>query len=342
MPKALLQRCRLELQDVARLSLGHFPTPVRELVRLRQYVGCSARLWIKNDDYAGPAFGGSKIRKLEYVLPRLLADGVNRVITGGSIASNHARITAVLCARLGLPCDLVLNRPIGQLHPTHSRVASLMVDEIVGARIHFVERPEDRVLEMNRLASQAALQGQKPRVIPIGASTALGALGLVGAAEEFAAQSVALGLNVRAIVHATSSGGTQAGLIAGVNLYGPKDTRVIGISADGPAADIISIVQEILISIDHFLGLHKTFEASQIEVDDRFTGRGYAIPSDEANDTTKLLARIEGIILDPVYTAKAMSGFLELGRCGGFGKNDDLLFWHTGGQLALFQELCAD
>lgn len=336
------QRARQALEVLAgqpRLELGHFPTPVREMVRLREHLACAPRLWIKHDDYSGPAFGGNKVRKLEYVLAKGLGDKATDVITAGGVTSNHARITAGLCARLGLKCHLVLNAPPGQPVPVQGRPASLLLDEMFGAKIHSAGSPEERLPRMMQLAARLGEDGAKVLLIPLGASTPLGALGFVRAARELSEQASTLGLRLGAVVHATSSAGTQAGLVAGVNLFGPEDASVIGISADAPATEIKATVQDILAGVSRLLGLDGSFPSRLIEVDDRFTGAGYAVPSDEGREATALLARREGVILDPVYTAKAMAGFLDLARSGRFGEDDNILFWHTGGQLALFQEL---
>jgi D-cysteine desulfhydrase family pyridoxal phosphate-dependent enzyme len=334
------QNARDAFQRWPHLDLGAFPTPVREMPRLRKHLGCPARLWIKNDDYSGPAFGGNKVRKLEYVLAQALADKIDVVFTAGGITSNHARITAGLCARLGIPCELVLNIPPGQPQPKKGRPASLLLDEMFGARVHFVERRRDRMLEMDRLASAARQDGRRAMVIPIGASTPLGALGFVRGAREMADQAKTQSLNVRKLFHATSSGGTQAGLVEGVALFGPRDAMVVGISVDDPAAEIVRTVQKILSGLNISLGLPETHAHDSVRVDDRFVGAGYAIPSQAGDEATSMFARFEGVILDPVYTGKAAAGFIHAAK-NESGDGGDLLFWHTGGQMALFQEVAS-
>jgi len=330
---------REALEQYPRLELGNFPTPVREMARLRQHLGCAPRLWIKNDDYSGPGFGGNKVRKLEYVLAKAVADGAEEVFTTGGINSNHARITAALCARLGLGCQLVLNIPPSQPGPERGRPASLLIDEMFGAQIHFVEKREARAPEMQRLADVAAKQGKRVCVVPLGASTPLGALGFVRAAAEFAEQASMMKLNIAGIVLATSSGGTQAGLVVGVRAFGPDSAKVIGISVDDPAAQKIEEIKEIVHGTNEMLSFPADFPESRIEVDGRFTGDGYGIPSKEGNNAIAILARTEGVILDPVYTGKAMAGFIHLAKTYGYTIDQDFVFWHTGGQLALFQEV---
>ena len=309
---------------IARLPLGHYPTPVQELARLRAEVGAHPRLWIKRDDYAGPGFGGNKVRKLEYYLSKALRQGYDTVLTCGAVTSNHCRITAALAAQCGLECHLVLN-PAAQA----GTPASLFLDELYGARIHHVTRREERAPEMARLAGELRLQGRCPMEIPLGASTPLGALGFVHAVSELEALPAV-------IVHATSSGGTQAGLVAGLALFGCAGTRVIGMSADDPAAEIAATVRSIIAGIEIDMGAPACSLQGEIKVDDRFTGPGYGIPSPESDEALRLLARTEGIVLDPVYSAKAFAGLLALLREGSLDDAGDVLVWHTGGQLALF------
>jgi 1-aminocyclopropane-1-carboxylate deaminase/D-cysteine desulfhydrase-like pyridoxal-dependent ACC family enzyme len=339
-----LERARQIARDTFQrwphLQLGAFPTPVRELPRLRKHLGCGARLWIKNDDYSGPAFGGNKIRKLEYVLAQALADKIDVVFTSGGITSNHARSTAGLCARLGISCELVLNIPPGQPRPKSGRPASLLLDEMFGARVHVVVRGIDRQPEMERLAAEVRQDGRRAMVIPLGASTPLGALGFVRAGQELADQAKSLSLDLRKIFHATSSGGTQAGLAEGVALFGPRDAEVVAVSVDNPSADIVRAVRKILSGLNHSLGLPETYAHERVVVDDGFIGDGYAIPSPAGNEATALFARTEGVILDPVYTGKSAASFIQAAK-GNSAKDGDLLFWHTGGQMALFQEVAS-
>lgn len=308
---------------IGRLALGHYPTPVQELARLRSHLGAKRRLWIKRDDWTGPGFGGNKVRKLEYYLWKALRQGYDTVITCGAETSNHCRVTAALAAQCGLECHLVLN-PAAQ----GGCPASLLLDELYGARIHGVSGRGERTPEMARLAGEMREAGRRPMEIPLGASTPLGALGFVHAAGELESAP-------RTIVHSTSSGGTQAGLIAGLALCGFSETRVVGISADDPAGEIAATVRGIVAGIEVDLGAPACSLQREVLVDDRFTGPGYGVPSDESKEALRLLARMEGIVLDPVYTAKAFAGLLALVREGAL-EGGDVLFWHTGGQLALF------
>ena len=284
--------------------------------RLSRALG-GPRLFIKRDDYTGPGFGGNKVRKLEFVLGAAQSEGADVVLTMGGINSNHARVTAALAAQAGFECHLILS---GEITGTP---ASLYLDELFGAKIHRVADGKDRTPAMQRIANELRAAGRKPCEIPLGASTPLGALGYVRAATEISAA----GMRFDAIFHSTSSGGTQAGLVAGL------DMRVIGVSADDQADKISARVRAIAHGAAALLG--KTI-APEIEVDDRFIGAGYGAPTEESEEAIRLFARYEGIVLDPVYTAKAAAGMIARIRAGEFTEAHTVLFLHTGGQLALF------
>jgi D-cysteine desulfhydrase family pyridoxal phosphate-dependent enzyme len=311
------------LERFARLNLGLYPTPIEEMPRLRTALGGGPKLYIKREDYSGPGFGGNKVRKLEYVLAAAIANGADTVLTIGGVRSNHARVTAALAARLGLECHLILN---GTFTETP---ASIYLDQLYGAIVHRVPDRTERVPAMQRVAKELLDRGRQPFEIPLGASTPLGALGFVRAAKEIAGH----GIHFNSIFHSTSSGGTQAGLAAGLQLFGMNGTRLIGVSADDPAASIAAHVTEIVAGIGQLL--EKKFDP-MIEVDDRFTGPGYGVATAEGLEAIDLLGKHEGIVLDPVYTSKAMAALIARIRNGEFSEDQSILFLHTGGQLALF------
>jgi D-cysteine desulfhydrase family pyridoxal phosphate-dependent enzyme len=304
------------------LEVGLYPTPIDEMQGLERALGGSPRLYIKHDDYTGPAFGGNKVRKLEFVLAEALAQGADVVLTIGGIRSNHARVTAALAANAGFECHLILNGDASSIP------ASLYLDQLYGATIHRVTNREDRVPTMQRIADELRASGRTPCQIALGASTPLGAIGYVRAADEIIRSSI----KFDAIFHSTSSGGTQAGLVAGFELAN-YPTRVIGVSADDPAPHIAAHVGEIVKGVGDLL---KRKLSPMVEVDDRFVGAGYGIPTPEATEAIQLFARYEGVMLDPVYTAKAAAAMIARIRAGEFSANQTVLFLHTGGQLALF------
>ncbi len=320
-----------KFRQIPRFRFGVYPTVIEEMPRLRDVLSATGvgvpRLYIKREDYSGPGFGGNKVRKLEYVFAAAQAEGADTVLTVGGVRSNHCRVTAAFAARLGMECHLIQNGVAPALTP-----ASKFLDELYGAIIHPVATREDRAPSMQRVAEELRAKGRKPFAIPLGASTPLGALGFLHAANEIA-QS---GTRFDAIFHSTSSGGTQAGMDVGLQIYGQEHVKLIGVSADDPAASISSKVAEIVAGMADLLEVDRDPLRRDIEVDDQFIGPGYGIATPEGEEALKLLARTEGIVLDPVYTAKAIAAMLARIRAGEFTQDQRILFLHTGGQLALF------
>lgn len=334
-----IQQAITRLAAIRRLNYGSYPTPIEELPRLREALAQTAksvpRLLIKRDDYTGPGFGGNKVRKLEYFLAQAVADGAEVAITIGGEKSNHARVTAALCARLGLRCILVLNAA-SPSSASALKPASVYVDEMLGAEIHRVGSREARAPTMKAIAEKLRDEGRRVVEVPIGASVPIGALGYVRAVEETAAQLAAMNTHVDYIFHSCSSGGTQAGIVAGCQLFDLHDTRVIGVSPDDPAVSISVEVARIIVGVGKLLDLPAGSVRTDVTVLDDFIGPGYGLDSPESVAALKLLARTEGIFLDPVYTAKAMAALIDWVRRGKLTEQDTVLFWHTGGQMAMF------
>ena len=338
MENELHQQALAQLAATPRLNFGHYPTPIEELPRLRaalaaEYGSCP-RLLVKRDDYTGPGFGGNKVRKLEYLLARAQADGAEVVVTCGGEKSNHARITAALCARLGLRCILVLNA--AAVRHDGLTPASLFVDELLGAEVQRVGTRAERIAAMAGVVAQLRNEGRRVAEIPLGGSVPLGALGYVRAMREATEQLAAMNAHVDYIFTTSSSGGTQSGMEVGRQLCGLADTRLIGVSPDDSSAAISAEVGRIIRGVGALLGLPAGALGEDVTVLDEYLGQGYGIPTPASTAALALLARTEGLFLDPVYTAKAMAALLDWIRLGRFGANDTVLFWHTGGQLALF------
>jgi len=327
---SLRKRALDALAVVPRVPLAHYPTPIEELTRLRAALGGGPRLLVKRDDAISFGFGGNKVRKVELVVAQALAEGADTLITTGGAQSNHARATAAAAARLGLKCVLVLNgaRPA---RPT----ANALLDSLFGAELHYVQRREDRAPTMSEIAARLRAEGRRPVEIPLGASTPLGALGLARAVGELVQAETLPDV----IVHSTSSGGTQSGLVAGCVLHG-TGTRVVGISADTPAGEMQRIVATLLSGIADRLGVDAGVfpDEQHIEVDDRFVGDGYGVPTPASREAADLLARTEALVVDQTYTAKAMAGLIGWIREGRFAGSETVLFWHTGGQVGVFAE----
>lgn len=303
------------------------PTPVEALDRLRASLGVTPHLFVKRDDTIGFAFGGNKVRKMRLIAADAERAGADTLITAGGVQSNHARVTAAAAAKLGMHAILVANgkqpkRPTG----------NALLDNLLGADVRYVGRREERAPAMEAAAEEVRARGGRPYVIPIGASNALGAAAFVLAVAELLRQIEPPDV----IVHSTSSGGTQAGLIAGCALAEAK-TQVLGISADEPAASLEQDIRRILAGLGALLDFDAAqFEDAPVEIDDRYVGKGYGVPTPASRDAIALTARTEAIFLDPTYTAKAMAGMIDYLRTSRFPSDARILFWHTGGQVGLF------
>jgi L-cysteate sulfo-lyase len=315
------------LASLPAVPLAPAPTPIEELPRLRAALGGGPRLLVKRDDAIGFAFGGNKVRKMRLVAAEALARGADTLITAGGVQSNHARVTAAAAARLGLRAILVANGAA----PARL-TANALLDRLLGADVRYVASRAERARAMDAAAAEERAAGRTPYVIPLGASTPLGAAAFALAIRELLDQIAAPDV----IVHSTSSGGTQAGLVAGCALAGLR-TRVLGISADEPAAALGAEVRGILDGLAALAGARADeLAAAVIEIDDRFVGGGYGVPTRESQAALELTARTEAIFLDPTYTAKAMAGLIDYVRRGAFTSSQTILFWHTGGQVAVF------
>jgi 1-aminocyclopropane-1-carboxylate deaminase/D-cysteine desulfhydrase-like pyridoxal-dependent ACC family enzyme len=310
------------------LPLLASPTPVEPLPRLAARLGGGPRLFIKRDDAIPFGFGGNKVRKLALVAAQARAENADTLITAGGVQSNHARATAAAAARLGMRAVLVANGT-----PPARKTANALLDELLGAEVVYVGSREERMPKVQELAASLRIEGRRPFAIPIGASTPLGALAFALAVAELVDQLPAPDV----IVHSTSSGGTQAGLVAGCRLLG-LPTRVIGVSADDSSSSLEAQVNAIVAGIGDLLQLDAAALANgtAIEVDDRFVGGGYGVPSDQSREAIELSARTEAIFLDPTYTAKAMAGLIAYVRQRQLAEGQTVVFWHTGGQVGLF------
>jgi D-cysteine desulfhydrase family pyridoxal phosphate-dependent enzyme len=315
------------LPPVPAIPLLSAPTPIEELSRLRATLGGGPRLLVKRDDTIGFAFGGNKVRKMALVAADARARGADTLITCGGVQSNHARVTAAAAAKLGLRCILVMNgaRPA-------KLSGNALLDGLLGAEVRYVPTRDARAAAMEEAADELRRGGRTPYVIPLGASTPLGAAGYVKALFELIDQIPPPDI----IVHASSSGGTQAGLVAGCALA-DVPTRVIGISADESSAALEEEIRRILAGLPQLLECDdRILRAADVTVDDGFVGEGYGIPTALSQEAIEMTARSEAIFLDPTYTSKAMAGLIARVRRGDFSDTRTVLFWHTGGQVGLF------
>ncbi len=311
----------------SRLRFAHLPTPIEELQNLSKALN-APRLFVKRDDQTGLAFGGNKTRKLEFLIAEAQAQGADTLISGGAIQSNHCRQTAAAAARYGFDCKLVLTGAT-----PNQASANYLLDQLFGAEIVPVE---DRALRDSMLQAtlDAALSaGRKPYLVPYGGSSPTGALGYVFAMKELTEQN----LNPDWIVFATSSGGTHAGLVLGKRFFGYRG-RVLGISIDETEDDLKNHVSALASQASEKLGERIEFLRDDVLANDEYCRAGYGVFGAGEREAIHLFAKHEGLLLDPVYTGRAAAGLIDLIRNGFFKKDETILFWHTGGQPALFAD----
>jgi D-cysteine desulfhydrase family pyridoxal phosphate-dependent enzyme len=321
----------LPLTAISRLHFAHLPTPIETLPRLSEALR-GPRLLIKRDDQTGLAFGGNKTRKLEFLVAEARDQGAQTLISGGALQSNHCRQTAATAARFGFKCILVLT---GEKPPLPS--ANLLLDELFGAEIVYVaeRRHRDRILQ--ETFDQAAKEGMKPYLVPYGGSSPTGALGYAFAMKEFMDQNG----NADWIVFATSSGGTQAGLLLGQRVFGYKG-QLLGISIDESEEWLKNHVSELASATSLKLGKHIKFTPDEVLANANYCSAGYGVLTEQEREALRMFANLEGLLLDPVYTGRAAAGMIDLIRKGFFKPDETVLFLHTGGQPALFADQYAN
>jgi D-cysteine desulfhydrase family pyridoxal phosphate-dependent enzyme len=311
---------------IPRLRFAHLPTPIEPLPRLTEALG-GPRLLVKRDDQTGLAFGGNKTRKLEFLIAEARDQQADTLISAGALQSNHCRQTAAAAARFGFHCILVL---VGE--PPVQSSANLLLDHLFGAEIIWTEKSRrDAILQES--FEKVAAQGGRPYLVPYGGSSPTGVLGYAFAMEEYAGQNV----NADWIVFGSSSGGTQAGMLLGKRLFG-CETKLLGISIDEPQRTLQERVVKLASAASERLGPVIDFPADEVLVNSDYAVPGYGVLTDAERQAISLFAKYEGLLLDPVYTGRAATGLIDLIRKGFFQKDETVLFWHTGGQPALFAE----
>ncbi|HPF53093.1 MAG TPA: D-cysteine desulfhydrase family protein [Eubacteriales bacterium] len=315
------------MSAVEKIKLGVIPTPLYRMNGLSAYL--DRELYIKRDDMTGVSLGGNKVRKLEYLLADAKRQGADYVLTTGGAQSNHAMLTAACANKLGMKAILVLKKR-GVLE----KQGNLLLDEILGAEVRFVDSDSysDVYEQMHRIAAKLNSEGHKAYEIPVGGSVPLGALGYADCVKEISCQSKAMGVKLSTIVCACGSGGMAAGVTYGAKLYMPE-TLVVGVKVDDD--DFEHIVPELVRGEQKLLGHEVNFMDEEAHLID-MTGAGYAIPSKEGSEAIRIMARTEGLILDPVYTGKAFAGMLKLIDEGKIKKDEPALFIHSGGAGGLF------
>jgi D-cysteine desulfhydrase len=318
-----------------RLRLARTPTPIEFMPRLTDSLG-GPRIYFKRDDLTGAAVGGNKIRKLEFSLAEALSQSTDVVITAGGVQSNHCRATALACAQLGIGCHLILRGA-----PDGLPDGNLLLDRIAGAAVSFFPREVYAARKMEivaQLTEAYARKGKRVYWIPVGASNAIGSWGYVRAFAEIASQADRAGIRVRHIVTAVGSGGTAAGLIAGRALLGRRTPDIWGVNVCDDAPTFEREIRAILEEMNERFGVRLKPASTPIRILDGYVGAGYAVPYPEEMELLRLTGEIEGQILDPVYTGKALHGLREEIRRGRFAKRDAVLFVHTGGIFGIFPQ----
>ncbi|HET6158151.1 MAG TPA: D-cysteine desulfhydrase family protein [Dongiaceae bacterium] len=324
----------MPLSKFPRFALAHLPTPLEPLDRLRRHLG-GPRLYIKRDDCTGLALGGNKTRKAEFLIGAALAAGATCVVTEGGLQSNHVRQIAAAAAKAGLKCHLVLDHQVPIITSPYRENGNLLLDRVLGATIHLCEAGQTRADAVARLLPRLRNGGEAPYHIPTGGSNETGALGYAAAALELLSQAKKAGISIDRVLFATASGGTQAGLVVGMALAAAR-VQVLGIDIEGEADGLLAEVRTIAEACAGKVGLNPPLPEDAVAIRSGYAGPGYGLPTSSMLEAVGLLARLEGIVLDPVYTGKAMAGLVDLVRSGHFGADETVVFIHTGGMPAMF------
>jgi L-cysteate sulfo-lyase len=315
------------LSRFRRLGLAHLSTPLEPMKRLTAHLG-GPRLWVKREDCTGVGLGGNKLRKLDYVLSEAIDAGADTLVSGGVVQSNSQRQVAAAAAKLGFACHLaVYHGRLAPPSPEYEHTGNALLNRLFGAALHDVPWNGDRNGAITTLADSLRAQGRKPYVVPYGVSSALGAVAYASTVAEIAHQSEALGLKPHSITHCTGSGATQAGLVVGAQIALPG-TRIVGIDIDAEPERVRADVLADLLA-------HR-FDPAGVEVVAGHAGPAYGVPHQATVEAIRLGASLEGLVLDPVYSAKGLAGLIALIQAGRWKKDDDAIFVHTGGAPALF------
>ncbi len=324
----------MDLTRFPRIRLAHLPTPLEPMSRLTKHLG-GPRYWIKRDDCTGLATGGNKTRKLEFLMADALASGADTIVTQGATQSNHVRQTAAAAAKLGLACHIILEDRTGYTEDAYQANGNVLLDHIFGATISKCADGTDMNAEMEGVAVDLKKKGKVPYIIPGGGSNPIGALGYVNAAFELIAQANDMDLKIAHVVLATGSAGTHAGFVAGFAAMHCA-IPILGIGVRAPKEQQEQSVFNLAERTAEHMGMPGIVKREQVVANTDYIGPGYGLPTDGMIDAIKLVARLEGILLDPVYSGKAMDGLIDLTQKGELEKDSDVVFLHSGGAVGLF------
>ena len=322
------------LSRFPRVSLAHLPTPLEHLPRLSEHLG-GPHIYVKRDDCTGLATGGNKTRKLEFSMAAALQQGADTIVTVGAVQSNHVRQTAAAACKLGLRCEVLLEHRIDEPSDDYLNSGNVLLDRIYGANIREYPDGTDFDAAMDTVADDVNGAGGKAYIIPGGASNHIGALGYVNCAIELLSQANDSGLVIDHIVTATGSAGTQGGLVVGLKAMN-ANIPLLGIGVNAPQDKQEQKVFDLACETADYIGAPGVVERADVVANCDYVGDGYGIPTEAMNEAVVLLARLEGLLFDPVYSGKALAGLIDLVRKGHFDAANNIIFLHTGGSAALF------
>lgn len=325
------------LEEFPRVTLAHLPTPLEYLPNLTEHLG-GPKIWVKRDDCTGLASGGNKTRKLEFSMAAALAEGADSIVTVGAVQSNHVRQTAAAACKLGLACEVLLEHRVVDPSEPYANSGNVFLDKMFGANLREYAAGTDFAVALKDVADEVRAAGGKPYVIPGGASNAVGALGYVNCAIELVQQAKELDLTIDHLLTATGSAGTQAGLIVGLKALACQ-IPLLGIGVNIPRAAQEEKVYALACDTAEYIGKPGIVARADVIANCDYVGAGYGIPTESMNEAVMLLARLEGLLFDPVYSGKALAGMIDLVRKGEYEDASNIVFLHTGGSVALFAYL---
>lgn len=322
------------LSRFPRISLAHLPTPLEYLENLTRHLG-GPKIYVKRDDCTGLASGGNKTRKLEFLMGAAIDQGADTVLTQGAVQSNHCRQTAAAATRCSMSCHLLFENRITAPTEPYLNSGNVLLDRILGAQMHHFPAGTDMDDAMAILAEELRSEGKKPYMIPGGGSNPVGALGYVNAALELINQANESGIGIDRIIHATGSAGTQAGMITGLRAM-HSGIPLLGIGVNVPAQVQEQRVFDLALATATLIGAEGVVRREDVVANCNYVGEGYGIPTAGMLEALDLLARLEGILFDPVYSGKALAGMIDLIRNGTISSDENIVFVHTGGSAGLF------
>lgn len=322
------------LTGFPRVPLAHLPTRLEFLPRLTELLD-GPEIWVKRDDCTGLATGGNKTRKLEFSMGEALEQGADTIITVGAVQSNHVRQTAAAACKLGMKCEVLLEHRIGNPSELYRTSGNVLLDRIFGANLREYKKGTDFGAAMEEIAGEVRANGGTPYIIPGGASNPVGALGYVGCAEELLRQCDEQDVAFDHVVLASGSAGTHAGLAVGFRGNG-SDLPMLGIGVNIPREQQEEKVFGLAIETATYVGKPGCVAREDIVADCNYVGPGYGEPTEAMNEAVLMLARLEGLLFDPVYSGKALAGMIDYIRQGRFSQSEKVVFLHTGGVAGLF------